>query len=149
MVHALLMAALAFRSPAANELHTIAAGAATALYRDLNRARRRHGLGALALDRRLDRAAIVHVADMARRNYFAHESPEGNSPFDRLRQAGCDYRYAGENIAMAPDERIADWALFRSPPHRENILSPNYRRVGIAVSVTAAGELLFVEDFSD
>ncbi len=149
MVHALLLSAIAQWAPSRNDPHAVEAGAATALYRDLNRKRRVRGLPALSLDGRLDDAAVAHVADMATRNYFAHESPSGESPFDRLHAAGCDYRYAGENIAMAPDERIADSALFKSAPHRENILSPNYRRVGIAVMVNGSGDLLFVEDFSD
>jgi uncharacterized protein YkwD len=66
-----------------------------------------------------------------------------------MREAGCSYGYAGENIAQAPSERSADSALYASLPHRDNTLSPNYRRVGIAAMIAPNGELLFVEDFTD
>ncbi len=149
MLHAVLLGSMGFLWQPKTDLHAMESSAATALYHDLNQKRRAHGLQRLELDVHLDDAAVSHVKEMATWNYFAHPSPNGASPFDRLRAAGCDYRFAGENIAMAPDEPIADRALFKSAPHRENILSPNYNRVGIAVMVNAAGDLLFVEDFTD
>lgn len=148
MVHALMLSAM-WAMPRRVDTHAAEAQAATALYYSLNRERRERGLAPLVLDMRLDQAAINHVVEMSRRNYFAHVSANGESPFDRMRDAGCTYRYAGENLALATDERTADAALFASAPHRENTLSPNYRRVGIAVMFNDDGDLLFVEDFSD
>lgn len=147
MVHALILGTM-FAKPAVRT-HAVEARAATALYYHLNEERRMRGLPALAIDARLSEAAVKHVIDMSEQNYFAHESTNGESPFDRMRDAGCKYSFAGENLAMAPDERVADSALFASAPHRNNTLSPNYRRVGIAVMFNTGGELLFVEDFSD
>jgi uncharacterized protein YkwD len=120
-----------------------------ALLLDLNRTRVEHRLPPLQVDRRLTVAAFEHAEDMAYEQYFAHVSPDGRSPFDRIREAGVSYRFAGENIAMAPTEPTASDALFASLPHRENMLDPNYRRIGIAVARRPDGELLFVEDFSD
>jgi len=147
MVHALIIGTI-LAMPRA-DVHAAEAQAATSLYYHLNEERRGRGLAPLALDARLSEAAVKHVVDMSSQNYFAHESASGESPFDRMREAGCSYRFAGENLALAPGEREADSALFASAPHRRNTLSPNYRRVGIAVMFNADGELLFVEDFSD
>ena len=138
-----------FHFPSAPQVHTAEARAATALYRDLNRERSSYGIPPLSLDGRLGTAAVSHVLDMIRNRYFSHETPSGETPFDRFTAAGCIYRFAGENIAMAPDEQLADWAIFGSAPHRRNILNPHYARVGIAAAYDARGQLFFVEDFSD
>jgi len=119
------------------------------LFADLNRVRIERGLPALQLDARLSGVAATHARDMAQNNFFAHLSRDGRTPFDRLRDGGIQFRYAGENIAMSPSASTASDALYNSAPHRENMLDPNYRRVGIAVSKRADGELFFVEDFSD
>lgn len=142
-----LLAALWAAPP--SHVHDVEVAAATTLYYDINKERRSHGLAPLRLDARLSRAAIEHVVDMRANNYFDHASASGESPFDRMRKAGCAYRYAGENLAQAPSAHIADSALFASAPHRENTLFANYRRVGIAVISDGSGGLLFVEDFSD
>ena len=130
-------------------LHAFVLGAAMSLLGDVNRERAERGLQPLVLDARLSRVASGHAEDMALQRYFSHESPGGVSPFDRLRAAGLPFRFAGENIALAPDERVADKALFESAPHRANTLSASYRRIGIGVAKDEQGNLLFVEDFSD
>jgi uncharacterized protein YkwD len=86
---------------------------------------------------------------MAQHDYFDHDSPSGVTPWDRMRSHDCSFTYGGENLALAGSAAQADRALFKSPPHRANTLSPRFTRVGIAVMVSHAGELLFVEDFAD
>ena len=130
-------------------VHIIAMAAAVSLLQDINTERVTHGLRPLVMDARLASAASGHADDMARRGYFAHESPGGVSPFDRMRAAGCSFDYAAENIALAPDVQTADTALYQSVPHRENTLSPSYNRVGIGVARDANGNEYFVEDFSN
>lgn len=122
---------------------------AIALFKDVNRERVAQGLQPLMLDVRLSDVAGSHASDMMSRKYFAHVTPDGISPFDRMRAAGCPFEYAGENIALASDEHDADTALFASMPHRRNTLSASYRRVGIGVATDADGDVYFVEDFSD
>lgn len=125
------------------------ASASSALLADLNRTRIAHGLAALSASPQLAQAAQSHARDMVQNGYFAHESRDGKTPFDRMRQLGVSFRFAGENIAMAPSETVAAQSLFESAPHRENMLDPQYRRVGIAAVQRPDGELFFVEDFSD
>jgi uncharacterized protein YkwD len=115
---------------------------------DLNDARAKDGLPALASDPQLETVAAEHAADMIARHYFSHETPEGASPFERMKRAGCRYGWAGENMAINVDPESAFLALLASPGHRENILNPHYRRVGIAAIPGDEGEV-FVQDFSD
>jgi uncharacterized protein YkwD len=122
---------------------------AIVLYRHLNQVRSSDGVRLLAFDRRLVAVALQHALDMIEHHYFAHSAPDGSSPFDRLRDAGIDYTYAGENLAMDVSPDAASAALLHSPPHRENMLEPHYRRVGIAAVESPEGDEFFVEDFSD
>jgi uncharacterized protein YkwD len=122
--------------------------AASALYASINRERRAAGLPSLQIDPALNAAAEEHVVDMAQHGYFEHVSPNGVTPWDRMRSHDCEFTYAGENLALAGSEAQADRALFKSAPHRANTLSPRFTRVGVAVIVSRNGDLLFVEDFA-
>lgn len=107
-------------------------GALAEVIRLTNTERSRHGLGALAIDARLARAAWAHSADMARRGFFAHENPEGLQVWDRAVAAGYAYRRVAENIAAgqrtAP-EVVAGWLA--SPGHRANILDGASTQIGV------------------
>ena len=99
----------------------------------LNRERAAAGLKALAPDPALLEVARAHSADMFGRGYFAHVTPEGLSPFDRMTEAHVTFRIAGENLALAPTVKIAHTGLMNSPGHRANILRPEFGRVGIGI----------------
>jgi uncharacterized protein YkwD len=122
---------------------------AMVLYQRLNYARSKHGESLLAFDRRLVAVARRQALDMVARHYFAHVAPDGRSPFDRFREAGIEFGYAGENLAINAGPDAAYLALWRSIPHRRNMLEPHYRRVGIAAVNRPEGEEIFVEEFSD
>ncbi len=62
----------------------------SALYDRMNATRREQGQSELTRDALLERIAQEHSADMARRGYFDHVSPEGQTPFDRADAAGID-----------------------------------------------------------
>jgi len=91
------------------------------------------GLGALAADPELTEVARSHSADMFARGYFAHDTPEGRDPFDRIRVADVRFLTAGENLALARTVQIAHTGLMNSPGHRANILRPEFGRVGIGI----------------
>ncbi len=107
----------------------------------LNAERRKHGLPALRLDARLSEAARGHSRDMVRRRYFSHTTPDGLGFAERIGRTG--YMRAtrswlvGENIAWGWRHRgtaarvVRAW--MQSPPHREEILRPSFRDVGIGV----------------
>jgi uncharacterized protein YkwD len=100
----------------------------------VNRHRVSIGLEPLSWSSRAARVAMAHSQDMSRRKFFSHMNPDRKSPFDRLRDAGIEFRAAGENIASGQttaDEAFEDW--IRSRGHRENIESPLFTHQGIAV----------------
>lgn len=113
----------------------------------VNQARQQKGLAPLTPDPTLARLALLKAQDMAERGYFGHQSPTYGSPFDMLRSAGISYRYAGENLAGAPDVETAHNNLMASPGHRANILNPNYTRVGIGVVEGGPYGKIFVQLF--
>lgn len=91
------------------------------------------GLRPLAPDTEATPVSRAHSGDMFERGYFAHVTPEGRTPFDRLRAAKLGYRAAGENLALARTLDIAHTGLMNSPGHRANILNPAFGRVGIGI----------------
>jgi uncharacterized protein YkwD len=108
----------------------------------LNRVRARYGLRPLRLNARLSHAARAHSRDMVRHRYFAHDSRNGRSPFDRMRATHYVPRNAawwlGENIGWGSGTLSAPAAMVRawmhSPPHRANILSRHFRDIGIGIA---------------
>jgi len=115
----------------------------------INQNRRRYGCDGLSLDRRLIDAANEHAADMARRDYFAHESPNGDGPGDRVSEAGYDWRRYGENIARGVDsayEVVDGW--MHSPEHRHNILDCRLDQMGIGLAIDRHHDVYWVQDFA-
>ncbi|MFT4153975.1 CvpA family protein [Parafilimonas sp.] len=99
----------------------------------VNAERRKRKLPLLLADTAMRKVALMHAADMFRRGYFAHLTPEGNTPFDRMRQANVRFTLAGENLALAQTLALAHQGLMHSKGHRENILRPGFGRVGIGI----------------
>ncbi len=83
-------------TPSAPEDHEVAPPPLDALDRlvhdETNRARRRRDRGAVAWSDTLAQIARLHSADMARRAYFDHVSPEGRTPHDRGNTRGVECR---------------------------------------------------------
>jgi len=113
----------------------------------VNQERAAAGLRALAPDPELTEVARQHSADMFARGYFAHDTPEGLSPFDRMRQANVRFLTAGENLALAPTLPVAHTGLMNSPGHRENILRPQFGRVGIGIMDGGMRGLMVSQEF--
>lgn len=103
------------------------------LFAAVNQERVSRGLGALEWDPRLVPVARAHSEEMFRLKYFSHQSAVAGSPFDRFAAAKVTYRRAGENLAYAHSVAAAHRGLMESPGHRENILHPEYTRIGIGV----------------
>jgi uncharacterized protein YkwD len=99
----------------------------------INEERTKRGIPPLKADPELTKVAREHSRDMFARGYFAHITPEGESPFDRMNDAHVQYTTAGENLALAHSLSIAHNGLMNSPGHRANILNPAFGRVGIGI----------------
>ena len=118
------------------------------LTRRLNAERAAAGLPALAVDGNLVSIGRIRSGDMAARGYFSHTSPDGQSAFTLLDQWGILYSWAGENLArnnypLEETVAVSIRDLMASPPHRENMLNPNYTRVGVGYAEDGSGVRYF------
>ena len=119
------------------------------MLRLVNEERTLRGLSELVMDETLREVARQHSVDMFQRGYFSHNDPEGKTPFQRMQAGGVLFIIAGENIAVAPTLSIAHKGLMDSPGHRENILRPEFRRVGIGAARGGSYGIMFTQNFAN
>jgi uncharacterized protein YkwD len=158
------------------QLAVSAADVAQRIHKLVNAERKKHGLPALAWDAALARIAAGHSRDMARRNYLGHDSPEGHDLIHRYKQGGyeCEIRVGrvihtgAENVALGRlydsvtrrnGVAFYDWnspqaiarktvdGWMQSTGHRENILTPHWRRQGIGVEIGSDNRVLITQNF--
>ena len=100
----------------------------------VNAVRAQHGLAALTVDTKVQRAAQVRATETAQS--FSHTRPNGSSFSTALTEAGVTYRTAGENIAygQSTPQAVVD-AWMNSSGHRANILSSSYTTIGVGYTV--------------
>lgn len=143
----------------------------------INKEREKRRIKKLEWNEELEKIALSHSRDMAKRNYFAHKTPEGKDPSDRAKERGflCQKKYGsyirsgiGENIfqnhifksaTYLEDRAYYDYRSFdeiaestvegwmKSEGHRENILNPEYDSEGIGVVISESGEIYITENF--
>jgi uncharacterized protein YkwD len=120
----------------------------SAVLDELNLVRLEHGLRPVRLHDRLTAAADRHSLEMVAAGYFGHESSDGGQFWARIKafyrpRASRRPWMVGENLIWNTDRLSARTAVTRwlaSPGHRENLLRPAYRDVGIsAVRACAPG----------
>lgn len=153
-----------------------AADIAQRIHRLVNAERWKHRLPALAWDAKLAAIAAAHSRDMAQRNNLSHDSPEGHGFDHRYRQGGyrCAVRIGrtvhtgAENIALGRlynsvtrRDGVADYdwnsaqdiarrtvnGWMESPGHRENLLTPHWRRQGIGVEIGPGNQVYITQNF--
>jgi hypothetical protein len=101
------------------------------LLRVTNDYRSRHNARPLINHSYLNDAAQAKALDMAKNDYWSHNTPSGEEPWLFITNANYLYLNAGENLAYGfatSRETIAGW--MNSPTHRENMLDSNYHEVG-------------------
>lgn len=142
----------------------------------INRERRAQGLKPLAWDGPLGAVARGHSGDMAKRNYFSHNSPEGDTFGKRYRKAryrcalriGNTIHLGAENIARGnlyasvrtvngikdfdwnSEEKIARTTVegwMASPGHRANILAAHWKHEGIGLVVAPDQKVYITQNF--
>jgi uncharacterized protein YkwD len=101
----------------------------------------------LAMNSALVRSSRLHSQDMIARDYFAHNSPEGVTPFERMNDAGYLFDHASENLAWRGSTGGIDVVdiverehtdLFVDEGidgrgHRVTMLNPVFREVGVGI----------------
>ncbi|WP_207587808.1 CAP domain-containing protein [Halomontanus rarus] len=134
----------------------------------VNERRTERGLEPLDWDGTIASVSRAHSADMSEREYFSHENPNNESPFDRFQDVSGYCRGYGENIAMTwADQRVErpsgdDTVRYRtpeeladglveqwmnSPPHREAMLSDTWTRGGVGVYLADDGQVYATHNF--
>jgi uncharacterized protein YkwD len=116
----------------------------------INRKRAENNESPLAPSSKLEEAAEGHCQELVADDYFAHVSPSGETPVDRIRGTGYisspdDGYVIGENLAWGtyqlstPQSIVSAW--FASPGHLANILEGQYRETGIGVTAAVPPSL--------
>lgn len=91
------------------------------------------GIVPLTRNLELDASAQAKADAEVRLNFFAHNDPDGSSPWHYIAEAGYVATYEGENLSKnyTPEQVVQAW--LDSPTHRANILDPHYTQTGFAI----------------
>ena len=124
-------------APSAESLPAMA-GATLCL---LNGERADHGLAPLTPNGKLADAATAYAQDLVAGSYFSHTGRDGSGVLDRIERSGYLPRDAGwvlgENLAWGTGSLATPGSIMQawmnSPGHRDNILNPDYREIGIGI----------------
>lgn len=101
--------------------------------REINQVRLRHRLTPLRVLDACVAEAQEHAKDMDENHYFSHDGLREKWE-DRMDRFGLTDGTVGENIAQGYDVAGGVRAWMASPPHRKNILNPQYKSTGIGYS---------------
>ena len=104
--------------------------------RKINGARGNGGLGKLSLDPELSKAARVHTREMVRKAELYH------TPTESLKRRVTNWIMLGENVGVGGTVSSLHEAFMNSQGHRDNVMHPLYRHVG--VGVLKAGDRMWV-----
>lgn len=117
------------------------------------------GTATLVWHEKLAAVARQHSADMLRRQYVSHVTPERVTVAQRLRYNGISYVACGENIGIVygtaahSEQGVHDiHNAFMSQPrkltnHRGNLLNPIWTHVGIGFAYNPDGSLVVTQNF--
>lgn len=118
--------------------------------REVNAVRATRGLATLTASTALSRSAVAHSRAMATFGFFSHESRNGVSFSQRIKQYYVPRSQGwtvGENLAMfggsTPSAVAIVAAWMGSPGHRANLLRDVFREAGVAVMFNPAAGGVF------
>lgn len=121
---------------------------ATNVLKRVNAKRKEAGLSALVLDSELNKCAQKRADEMMRAKNLSHTRPDGSSCFTVLKGTSYELGYHGENVAYGyPNSATVVKAWTGSETHKANILSPNYKKMGIARTKDASGQYYWCQIF--
>jgi uncharacterized protein YkwD len=115
-----------------------------------NQERKKKELPLLRHNPVLSQLARAHSANMAKQGKMDHIL-DGKTPFDRMRDAGYQFKRGGENIAageakVALTDVIRTW--MESKGHRENILGTDFTEIGVGVAKGKDGQIYYTQVFA-
>jgi uncharacterized protein YkwD len=89
----------------------------------------------LVWDELLEKAAQKHANDMARKKFFSHTGSDKSTVSTRVDKVKFNWSIVGENIAMGHmDEATVVKGWMESPGHCKNIMNPEFKYIGVALS---------------
>ncbi|MCL2060561.1 MAG: CAP domain-containing protein [Oscillospiraceae bacterium] len=106
------------------------------------------GLDPLGTADELFEIAQFKSDDMARSNYFAHESPTYGDLEALFDYFHLDFYFIGENLGKGhttPEHVMHDW--MESPGHRMNVLDEDFEFIGVGLSIDNEGFYLWTQTF--
>jgi uncharacterized protein YkwD/uncharacterized membrane protein required for colicin V production len=103
----------------------------------------------LTMNVKARQVARDYAKKMLAGGYFSHIDAQGGTAYMRMRAGGVMFDAAGENLALAPTIQLAHQGLMNSAGHRDNILSPYFRTVGVGIIDAGVNGEMVVEDFTD
>lgn len=155
VISAIIISSFFFSSgnPLTEKIQALADISTQELLQFTNEKRAENGLPPLVVSSQLEVAASAKADDMFEKDYWAHNSPDGTTPWFFIKGAGYEYVYAGENLAKGfTDSRDVVNAWMASESHKENLLSENFKDVGFAVKAGRLGgeeTFLVVQEFGN
>jgi uncharacterized protein YkwD len=106
-------------------------------------------LSALRANRQLQAVAMSQVRSMVRLDYFSDNRPSGATPLRLILATRYGQNFPsvstaenigwGTQVEATPAQMVAGW--MQSPPHREAILTGEFRELGIAAAAAAPATL--------
>jgi len=126
-------------TPAAND--ETAQSQEALIVASVNAARALEGMGALRVNASLTTTAQLHSDDQADHDTMTHTGSDGSDPGDRVTRQGYTFARLGENVLMRWD-MSADGAFdqwWNSPPHHENMMTPDFIEIGVAFTLSDEG----------
>lgn len=105
------------------------------LFSATNQQRSANGIASYSINSKLNSAAQAKANDMVNRDYWAHNTPDGQAPWVFITNAGYSYSRAGENLAYgysSSSTTVDGW--MGSQSHKDNLLNSNYTEVGFGIA---------------
>ncbi len=115
----------------------------------VNETRAAIGLKTLTMDEEARRCARDYGRYLFANGMFSHYDLEGDGAEDRMARYDTQFAMIGENLAYVPSVEDAHRGLMNSKEHRDNILNPDFSRVGIGVVDAGSYGKIFVQEFLD
>ena len=111
----------------------------------INALRSQMGLAPVQADSELEGVAQAWADRLAHEGFFSHVAPDGTTLKDRLTSSGYKFSAAGENLGLSSGPLAAHFGIEHSPGHRNNLLEPGHRKLGLGLATRPDGLQVLVE----
>ncbi|MCX6806659.1 MAG: CAP domain-containing protein [Candidatus Berkelbacteria bacterium] len=99
-----------------------------------NQLRIQNNLPELIVSDELNRAAQRKAEDIVKRNYWSHQTPDGQPFWSFVDEKAYNWSNLGENLAADfknSENMVSAW--YASPSHKKNILNNDYQDIGVGI----------------